>query len=455
MGWAAAFAALHSKLSQEYAFSEWRSVNWDALRARYQRPIQSAERRQDKRAFETALRGYLFALSDGGVRLEGADAESLSGFRVAGSFGLAIATLNDRRVIAIYVAPRGPAARAGLRAGAVLLAWNDLPVQRALDRVSVLWRPENRGVATAEHQRLEQHRLLARGPVGSVAAVVFRNPGSTAPRRVELRAMDDRGAGLGRGNFAQSQDLNPPTVAYRMLPGGIGYVRVKAQVDLAELRKGTTDPLDLTAPVFEQFRDGVAVFVREEAPGIIVDLRGNLGGSSELAAQLAGFFSSYRLFFERQRYFNALTGQFEERTLNDAGQTVEAIYVEPQGPQYSGQVVVLVNPATTGSGQALAAAIQGLSRGMVLGFYGTSGSGGLASGVARLPGDLTVAYPCGQSLDLDGRIQFEARGGQGGVTPDVRIALSEEMALGFGAGRDVELEQALRTLEYLLGGSQD
>jgi hypothetical protein len=45
-------------------------------------------------------------------------------------------------------------------------------------------------------------------------------------------------------------------------------------------------------------------------PGVIVDLRGNFGGSDELSADLCGFFYTAPSFYEYQEYYDKRNGKF-------------------------------------------------------------------------------------------------------------------------------------------------
>jgi hypothetical protein len=62
--------------------------------------------------------------------------------------------------------------------------------------------------ATLEHYRLEQARLLTRGPVGTNVQVVFQNPNSATIRAVTLTAVDDDGQTFSLLNFAPQADFS-------------------------------------------------------------------------------------------------------------------------------------------------------------------------------------------------------------------------------------------------------
>jgi len=334
--------------------------------------------------------------------------------------------------------------------GAEILSWNGLPAKTALDRVdpgALPFKPLTKAIgganppATDYGRRLEQCRLLVRGPVGTKVDVEFRNPGSTAKRYATLVAVDDGGASLALVDFTSRPELSD-TIDYRVLPEGFGYILVRMEFDLA-------NP-GYPARVYEMFKEAISSFVEAKVPGIVLDFRGNYGGSDQLAADMCGFFFSSPSFYEMQEYFDKRDGGFLRITVSerDADPIVENIMIEPQFPYYSGPVAVLVNPQTKSSGEGIPMGVARLPRGKVVGFDGTNGSFGMVGGEICLPGGFSIGYPFGRSVDSAGRIQLDSRMGSGGVAPGLKVPKTYENVMAFASGVDVELEYAIR---YLFG----
>jgi len=459
LSWTEAFEAAHAKLSREYAFGEWKGVDWPGLRARFLPRIRRAQEAGDERAYYGALLEYVCSLPDGHVKLKAENPSvpaALAAERAGGGFGLAAAELEDGRIVAAAVLPEGPAARAGIRPGAEILAWGDDPVGRALERIDPATVPlktltgaygGESPQATEAHRRLERVRLLTRARAGAAVEAVLRNPGEAHPRIVRLVAEDDGGRTLSRVDFARRAELSD-RVERRILPGGYGYVRLGLELDLSA-------PERYPERILGQFREAIRSFVEADAPGVVVDLRGNYGGSDRLAADLAGFFHSGTSFYEAQEYYDGRTGgflriTFDERSLPNP--VVDHISLEPQSPRYGGPVAVLVNPGTVSSGEGLAMGLRRAPRARVVGFFGTNGSFGMVGGLIRMPGGYLIGYPFGRSVDRDGRIQLDSRGGVGGVAPDVRVPRTLENVLAFADGTDVELLRALDCLREMREG---
>lgn len=453
LAWTDAFKAAHDKFSREYAFGDWKSVDWAGLSNRFLPRITKAQAAGDEKAYYLALHEYVCAIPDGHISLNagnGAVPTALGKELAGGGFGMAVAELDDWRVIAAAIVPNGPADRAGIAAGAEIITWGGQPVRTAIGRIDVGAIPF-KGLtgavggespqATSEHYRLEQVRLLTRGPVGTDVQAVFRNPGSAASRTATLTAVDDAGQGFSLLNFARRPDLSDQ-IDYRILPEGYGYVLVRMELDLS-------NPGGYPKRIFQKFQEAIASFVTAGVPGVIVDLRGNYGGSDQLAADMCGFFSTAPSFYEEQEYYDKRTGRFLRFTDDEHGLLpfVDHLSIIPQTPHFSGPVVVLVNPGTISSGEGPAMGIARLPQGRVIGFHGTNGSFGMVGGGIVMPGGYSIGYPYGRSVDKNGVVQLDSRNGIGGVAPNPRVPKTLENVLAYAAGTDVELQYAVNYLK--------
>ncbi|MHB0895977.1 MAG: serine hydrolase domain-containing protein, partial [Spirochaetales bacterium] len=140
LSWVDAFAAAHDKLSKEYAFGEWKSVDWQGLRETYLPRIARVQAAGDEKAYYLALHEYLFSIPDGHLSLNAKDPSvpmALGKALAGGGFGLAVAELDDRRVIVAGLVPGSQAAKAGVVAGAEVVSWGGVPAQAAIGAVDV------------------------------------------------------------------------------------------------------------------------------------------------------------------------------------------------------------------------------------------------------------------------------------------------------------------------------
>lgn len=453
MNWTNAFIAAHETFSRRYAFSEWKSIVWGALYSNALPRVVAAQATTNEIEYYAALHEYVGSIPDGHVSLGGTNASvpAAWGEQVAGGgYGLALAELDDGRVIAAALLTNGPAQLVGMEPGAEIVSWNGMSPTSAIAQIHVAAYPlkalagrlTSCPQATLAHEHLEQARLLVRGPVGTNVSVQFVNPGSLSAQTVALTATADTNATFALLNFAKRQSPLDDPVEYRILTNGLGYLLIRFEANFAE-------PENLYV-ISSNVAEAVKLFVASNAPGVIVDVRGNLGGDDQLAATLCGYFHRTRVFYERQTWYNTLDGTFTELTFDSLNGWAPLDYmaIEPQSVYYGGPVAVLVSLGTVSSGEGVAMGIGALPNARVIGFHGTHGAFGMAGGIINLPGGYTIGYPYGQSLDEHGVIQLDSQNGVGGVAPEIRIPMNASNVLAVAAGEDVELNYAS---EYLLG----
>jgi carboxyl-terminal processing protease len=189
-------------------------------------------------------------------------------------------------------------------------------------------------------------------------------------------------------------------------------------------------------------RKAVREFHRAGVRGVILDARGNFGGADKLVPLVMGWFVGRRQFYEQVSFYDDRTGRFERAPSG-------TLWAEPREPAIRGPIAVLVDQQCASSGEGLALIARRRPGGHVVGFYGTYGSFGMSGAEIRLPGGLTVGYPNGRSLDINGAIQLDSDWRlEGGVVPDVRVPVTLENARAqFKDGRDVVLEAAVALMK--------
>ena len=454
LSWLRAFDALHEKLSREYAFTQWKCVDWEWLYAKYLPRVLAAQDAGDLGAYSLALKQYTMELRDGHVSVGATTQEAqetmeaLTLRRAGGGFGLVATRLDDGRLVASWVKPGGPAALAGVETGAELVSWGGEPAAAALARTSTALAPQ---MPTDWRVTHEKSRFLVRAPVGAVKAVAFRNPGRARPLTARLTAVDDdletlrltdARSVLSKGEWPER------VVEHRIVDGDVGYVRVVFELDLPAVLPG-----DHT-PTLTLFRRAVDEFIAAGVRGVIIDIRGNAGGYDSMPPAFMASFYDRRSLYEYQSYIDPQTGLFQIWLSDDAtGEFTrpgQGLWIEPGDRRYAGPVVALVDNGCISSGEGIALAVKRLPRGKVVGVCGTNGSFGMTGGWALMPGGLSVGWPYGRSLDSRKVVQVDARRGEGGVTPDVRVPMTLRNAVRIYRGDDVVLEYGLRTLRGMM-----
>jgi len=425
--WTAAFETLHAEVSRTYAFGAWKAIDWDALYAEVAPQIAAAEATGDQQAYYRALRTYAFALHDGHIVLVGDD-HGAGTAAIGGGYGFAAIGLDDGRTIAHIVEVNGPADRAGMAWGAEILRWNGQPIDTAVQQVATIW--ADVPPATRAGQRIEQYRFLTRAPIGRSVEVVFKNPGVSAATTVTLTALDDRFTTLALNHLTPDHGPGDPPVQTRVLPGGYSYIRVTRE----GAALGQLNPIRV-------YQHAISDALARNAPGLIIDVRGNTGGADPMVADMASYFYTQPAFFEELAPYDPVSVQVDHAQ-------ARTITIEPRAPHYAGPVAVLIDPGSKSSGEGIPLVLGRLPQTTLLGFAGTHGSFGGPSEFVQLPGGYLLIYTGMQSLDAQHQIQLDSDAtGQGGVLPDVRVPLTEAtVRAAFVEGRDVVLDLAIQML---------
>lgn len=380
---------------------------------------------------------------------------------IGGSFGFSVAEVEDGRVIVTWVDEESVAWSAGLRPGAELTKWNGKPISMAVDEVSTALAGPS---ATDESRHSKKLQYLVRTPVGSQVSIAWRGENPAVDSILTMTAYDDGGLSLKksypdsvlsdkvRNMYLGKEDFSPipkSVVETQLLQGNIYYVRLWAEMD-ADLRGTKTAPSTV-----ELVRQAVKQANEQGCIGMILDIRNNMGGLDEMAAEILGSFYSTRNFYEYQYGYDPDTNKWILGPIDN--QTGEiGLYIEPAHEQFTRPIIALINQKCVSSGEGVALKIKELPNGETLGFWGTNGSFGLV-GVgpgAKMPGGIRVYWPTGQSLDEQKTIQLDSRNGVGGVSPSIRVLMTEENALRVANGEDVELEVAVDYVSSQASGSK-
>jgi C-terminal processing protease CtpA/Prc len=356
--------------------------------------VAAAEQQHDAQAFFIALHDFVLAFHDGHVYVDGGDTERAA-FDAAfgGGYGFAVRELDNGRFVVAYVLEDGPAARAGMRAGAELTAFDGRPVREAAADV----RPWNGPFSTDLALRQAQLRYLPRAAVGAQARATFANPGRP-PTTATLTAVDEVDS-LHATSPNSAADQTAPPIEYWVLDSGLGYVRINTN----------DDDVDLIDELFARALDS---FEYHETPGIIVDLRRNDGGTP---LYLAGYLSKQSIPLAQLEYFSDVSRHFEPDGERDQ--------VEPVDEPYRFEkLAVLVDQGCFSACELEAYAFSKLPGAIVVGQYLTAGvEAEVSRGQFWLPEDIYFQVPTGRYILPDGTLFLEGAG----VAPTLRVPVNE------------------------------
>lgn len=385
-----AFDFVWNTINERYYAAKLNGVDWRAVGDRY-RPLALGAKNDD--AFWEQLDNMTGELKDAHTRVESPKQVDMRRRNETLGFGLNLTLLDDKLVVT-QVHGDSDAWWVGVRPGMRLVSMDG---EEALARFA-------RASGATRHsstERARESRILRKmfeGEQGATATLRFaRADGSEFEASLSRRLFNTR-----------------PIVTTRKLPSGVGYVRFTG----------------FSALLQSQVLDAVRGF--RDARGLIVDVRGNGGGSLLFSQALIR--AVLREPIEKNQ---RLTRDGKPVTLLFG--LVDAIKVderfEPSEDAFKGPLAILVDARSASASEVLAATLQDVGRAIIVG-QPTCGCLLGYLGYAAIPGGGELAYSeIGFVTPKGKRVEGE------GVVPDIVVPID---ARDLQVSRDRALEEAQR-----------
>ncbi|HUJ00089.1 MAG TPA: S41 family peptidase [Usitatibacter sp.] len=383
-----AFDFVWNTIERRYHDPSFNGVDWKAVGERY-RPLALAA--PDDDAFWDVLDRMTGELRDSHTRVESPRDVQLRMHGEAITLGFTMLPVGDQLAVAA-VDPKSDAWWAGVRPGMVVTAIDDQPAAQAYAALLAA----SREASTPRARRFAAMHRLVMGRVGTKVSFAFRRADGSSFR----------------ASLARKRIEHPRFEMHRVLPSGFGYLR------FSEWSVG------LTLRALDALDD------LREAPGLIIDLRGNPGGSVEMVnAMLERFFA------KRTNLGTATTRSGKPVSMLFGAVEIIKLHREVGGDPdaYRGPVVILVDGGSASGSELFAGTMQAVGRAKVVGRPSCGCLMGFL-GYAHVPGGAELAYSEVGFVLANGRhIEGE------GVIPDVAVPLTLSDLQLF---RDRTLEEA-------------
>lgn len=413
MTYSEAFDAMAEMMRKEYAFTEFKGVDWDALVAQYRPLMVQAEANRDRVGYMRAVDDFLKSIPDGHV-----GSNAIDGFfndvigDVGGGIGISLVEAEDGRYLVSYLLEGGPAEQAGIEVGAEVYTLNDMTIPKLMVQQNLWFGPYS-----SDHQRrIEQLRLVTRFGNGEQVTVAYANPNG-APQTISLQAVGEVDTFYNGPFDVQTSGLELP-VEYDILDSGYGYVAIYTFSD---------DNL-LSFLLWER---AMRLFIEADVPGIVIDMRSNGGGSPDISNVMLGYLFDTLTYTGTSAYYFPDIDEFAFDPLYNQS-------IEPTNYYYDGDVAVLISPMCYSACEFFTYALTLRDNVDVVGYYPTSGLGGGIKQFA-MPEGINAQFTVGRAVGADNTIHIEGTG----VPPTVVVPRTVENLTGDG---DAVLETAIEVL---------
>lgn len=318
------FSQIWKKVDRWYPYFNEKHVNWDSVRTLYAPRVASAASDQH---FFTLMAAMLRDLHDGHTAVlsyPGPPGQS------SGMPALRLVDA-DGRVLVVRAEPESQAATAGIEPGMELLGIDGTPVEEMIARNMPRYT-----ASTVTYARWLAVTHLLQGPLTEAITLEFRGGITCRLDRQFYAPVDYDGA-----------------VSARRLTGDIGYLRLPTFAGGAE----QLHEIDRTLESLRYTR------------ALIIDIRGNPGGSTRYAAKIAGrFFRDHTIFttFTRTEYLLGIPVKIPAMLFP----------VTPRGRwHYLRPIALLVDPMVFSAAEYFAAGMKDTGRATLFG-QTTAGASG-------------------------------------------------------------------------------
>lgn len=383
-----------STVNDKYYDPKFNGVDWRAVRGTYESLLKAAQSDDEYWELLDKMTGEL---KDSHTRVHSPKQVAQQRNNEAHSLGIGFAEIENALVLT-SVNPESDAYWAGARAGMNIKTINGEPALPLYRRLVT----EARYSSTPWSRTRGALRKITAGDIDTTATMTF----------VRAAANDGEAGSEITTTMKRRKFKTPPSMTKRLLPSGYGYIRFSGFDE------------SLRSDVME------AVESLKDSPGLIIDLRGNGGGSGAMSQALITKFLS--------------DTQKPGRLITRTGKPVSLFFInafenEPKlkgdkKSAYTKPLVILTNESSASASEMTAGTLQDLGRATII---GERSCGCLLAflGYADVPGGGWLAYSeIGFASAKTGK-RVEANG----VIPDVAVQLTRE---DYVLNRDRVLEAA-------------
>ncbi len=305
------------------------------------------------------------------------------------------ARLINNQFLVTKVVPDSPADQSGIKTGWIIDSIRGRKVNSLIELANTI-----NGVMRPETQAGLILYSRLHGDAGKTVKMTFID-GNDQTQKIDLTFVESPGIMAGIGELPES----PIEVEATTLDNGIGYFRLSMFMS-----PGTV------LPTYQQF-----IKDHMDAPGIVIDMRGNFGGIILMAPGMINWLIDEKGLMGTMKMRDAQRGPFDI-----------PLMLNPRKKHYTGKVAVLIDEMSISNAEILSAGLKDIGRATI---FGTRTAGlALPSTVERLPNGDGFQYAFADYI-TSGGYSLESNG----TTPDIDITYTRQGLLN---GHDEVLDAA-------------
>ena len=258
-----AFNSLVDLLTKEYAFTEYKEIDWETKRTEFLPLFEAAATDEDARAYQRALRDFGWSIPDGHV--SGAFVSEDFQQAIAGGLGIAIRETDEGSVIVNFVGEGSPAETAGITLGTEIVAIDGVPIGDAIGNAVAFSAP----FSTEHFKRLQQMRYAVRFPIETEVELTWID--AEGEEVTETMTVIGEYDSFSFSSFARGTTGFEIPVEYKLLEADeygdndYGYAKIDS----------FSDNSVLTIQLWERL---IRTLKQYAVGGLIIDMRQNGGG---------------------------------------------------------------------------------------------------------------------------------------------------------------------------------